>query len=189
MAYGQLGSGIVYSLLIHTYLQWARLIHFYFSFCILSYVSLPLCVQCNADCKRHRLVVCQDDNHNSSISNCPLNIRPGSTATCCNFRWRNLWSPVSLATLGVRSKWNFCGTYHFLFCSVRWIAALERGHVNVFACDCIRVTQTKNNPGKRANKLTRRIVIPGSSHRLCRKQKCVEDNAFNQSGKFRLGQE
>lgn len=42
-------------------------------------------------------MVCQDDNRNSSISNCPLNIRPNSTAACCHFKWRNLWTPVRLA--------------------------------------------------------------------------------------------
>lgn len=92
----------------------ARLIHLTI-FCVLCTFPRVCRVQCNADCKRHRLVVCQDDNHNSSISNCPLNIRPGSTATCCNFRWRNLWSPVSLAILVVRSKHSII----IDFCSVR----------------------------------------------------------------------
>lgn len=76
--------------------------HFNFSFCF-CYCTCTMYVrvdeyfaflQCNSDCKRHRQVVCQDDNRNSSISNCPLNIRPSSTAACCHFKWGNHWTPV-----------------------------------------------------------------------------------------------
>lgn len=53
--------------------------------------------QCNDSCKKHRQVVCQDDRHHRNITNCPLNTRPHSVEECCQFRWRNLWTPVKNA--------------------------------------------------------------------------------------------
>lgn len=50
--------------------------------------------QCNDNCKQFRQVVCQDDRHHANITNCPLNTRPHSVQECCNFKWRNLWTPV-----------------------------------------------------------------------------------------------
>lgn len=39
-------------------------------------------------------MVCQDDRYQNNITNCPLNTRPTSVDECCQFKWRNLWTPV-----------------------------------------------------------------------------------------------
>lgn len=38
------------------------------------------------------------------MTNCPLNIRPNSTAACCIFKWRNHWTPVCYTLLIILYK-------------------------------------------------------------------------------------
>lgn len=75
------------------------------------------------------------------------------------------------------------------FHSVRWIVALEHGHVNVSACVCIRAAATKSSHDAKDNKSIRRIVSIWGNRHSCQKRKYAAGNASNRNGKLHRGRE
>lgn len=50
--------------------------------------------ECTTECRRNRLVICQDDKRKVDSTKCLLETEPRNTETCCHFKWRNMWTPV-----------------------------------------------------------------------------------------------
>lgn len=49
-------------------------------------------------CKMHRAVVCQQNDTGDIVENnhCQTETQPSNAETCCQFKWRAKWTPVSI---------------------------------------------------------------------------------------------
>lgn len=65
-------------------------------------------------------MACQVDRHHANNSKCPLNTRPHDVQECCQFKWRNLWSPVRFYPNKLHlKKAQFHKLHCFLQCSAK----------------------------------------------------------------------